>query len=609
MSVRPQVGFIVSGLALLLARSASATVVQPSGETMPQPSSAAEINVVTSRGFAPDADTLAGIFKYHLLNGLAGGDITIDPTLDAHITPGTFSPQCGLTGTIVNHGGSCKNGLGWYNATEPATMPTTIYPLVPADLTQPPMSCADNDFCPLATRATTQAPQHSWADPLPEFAAAIRTSPNWKGGLVGFALIGVAGTLCTQTKYSQAELNDHSPAGPPTNGAPWVTTLIYQSVADPNAYYIAFEDLPTCATSWKGCNSGMANDGDFNDFVFYVSGLSCKDGGQPCTVPGQMGICAGGVTQCAAGGTTTTCKQAVMPQPEVCDNVDNDCNGMVDDNAPCPTPGFVCSQGVCVHPCDDNSEFKCVPGLKCDTDGLCKDPRCIGVTCGTDQICVAGTCIGGCDGVTCPHGQVCRTGACTDPCAGVTCDTGTVCEDGACQPPCGDCRDCASGKSCSTTDPTKGVCFETGCQNKTCPAGQVCNQGNCQDGCTGVVCPGGQACMDGSCTPVPMPDAGAPPPPPVDASTSGSAGTTGGTGTAGHPGTGTAGTTGGTAGTNGAGGDTGGHIAGVTTCKCDTAEGPGPAGVALLLGVLAIAAARRRDRAAVRAGRSTKRRA
>ena len=92
---------------------------------------------------------------------------------------------------------------------------------------------------------------------------------------------------------------------------PWVTALIYQSVADPQAYYIAFEDLPTCATSWKGCNS--QNDGDFNDFVFYVSGLSCNLGGDPCTVPNAMGICAGGITECAGGGTTTTCRQAVMP--------------------------------------------------------------------------------------------------------------------------------------------------------------------------------------------------------------------------------------------------------------------------------------------------------
>ena len=162
----------------------------------------------------------------------------------------------------------------------------------------------------------SQAPQHSWADPLPDFAANIRTDPNWAGGSVGFALIGNGGQ-CPQTKYSQADINDHSPAGPPTNGAPWVTTLIYQSIADPNGYYIAFEDQPTCTASWRGCNPGSetqalvapnGNDGDFNNFVFYVSGIDCEGGGMPCTVPAAMGICADGTTQCSNGGTTFVCK-------------------------------------------------------------------------------------------------------------------------------------------------------------------------------------------------------------------------------------------------------------------------------------------------------------
>jgi hypothetical protein len=594
MTRRPR-GLLLFLPALLLSAHATANVTQPTGEIMPQPTPMAEINVLTSRGFPADADTLAGLFTYHQINGVAGGDMAIDPIADAHTTPETFSPQCGLSGTIVDHGGVCQNALGWYNATIPATMPSKIYTLVPATLQMPypnGISCADNDFCPVGTRMTNQAPQHSWANPLPDFAANIRTDPNWKGGPVGFALIGVPGTTCSETKYTQSALNDKSPSG-----VPWVGSLIYQSIADPNSYYICFEDQPTCAASWRGCDGNQpkvapnGSDGDFNDFVFFVSGLSCSDGGQPCTVPNQMGICAGGVTQCAAGGTTTTCKQTVMPQPEVCDGVDNDCNGMVDDNVTCPNPGFVCSQGVCVHPCSD-SEFPCIAGYTCDTDGLCKETKCVGKVCGMDQICKAGVCVGGCDGVTCPHGQVCRIGNCVDPCAGVTCDTGTVCENGACQPPCGDCRNCASGTMCTTSGANKGVCVETGCQNVTCPAGHVCIAGSCQDGCTNVVCPGGQACMNGSCSPIPVPDAGTLPPP-TDAGTSGVAGSTG-TGRGGTSGTaGTMGAAG--AGATGTGGTMGGpHIGGVTTCHCDVAEGPGAAGVALMLGVLAIAARRGR---------------
>jgi hypothetical protein len=605
--------------ALLLSARARAAVNQPSGESMPQPANPNELSCcVVGRGFPADADTLDGLFKYHVdpVTMVAGGDATMNATRDAQITPGTFSPQCGLNGTIVLKGGDCMNELRWYNATTPATKPaaSALYLLVPANLQLPPMNCKETGFCPLATRDSPSQPgQHTWADPLPEYAAEIRTDPHWTGGPVGFALVptyvnGQPQGKCTQVKYSQAELNDHSPAGAPTNGAPWVTTLIYQSVSNPNAYYIAFEDLPTCPQSWRGCQPGgnmpitdptQGCDGDFNDFVFYVSGLSCSSGGKPCTVDGQMGICAGGVTECNNGGTGTFCRQAVTPQPEVCDGVDNDCNGMVDDNVTCPNPGFVCAQGVCVHPCD-NSEFPCIAGFTCDTDGLCKETKCVGKVCGTDQVCKAGVCVGGCDGVTCPHGQVCRIGNCVDPCAGITCDSGRVCEQGACQPPCGDCRDCAAGTTCTTSGPSKGVCAETGCQNVTCPAGQVCNAGSCQDGCTGVTCPGGQACMNGSCSPIPLPDAGAPPPPPTDGGTSG----VGGSSATGHAGSsGTAGATGtGGAGATGTGGTSAPHIGGVATCHCDAAEGPGAAGVAFMLGALAIAARRRRAAAGTAAG-------
>ena len=113
---------------------------------------------------------------------------------DAHTTPGTFSPQCGLTGTIVLHGGGCKNELGWYNATETATTKPAdnqIYTLVPSNLQAAPpngLMCWTDDFCPLATMMTTQAPQHSWAEI--DFAGNIRTSPNYKGGLIGLAMKG-----------------------------------------------------------------------------------------------------------------------------------------------------------------------------------------------------------------------------------------------------------------------------------------------------------------------------------------------------------------------------------------------------------------------------------
>jgi MYXO-CTERM domain-containing protein len=562
---------------------AAATVSEPDGTALPQPTPAAEISVVTSRGFLATDDTLAGLFAVR-------GE-TLDPVMSAHQTPGTFSPQCGFTGKIVLHGGGCANALGWYNVTPGSTTPpptNQIYVLVPANLTQAPpngISCKDTDFCPMAQPNMNpgQVGQHTWVD-YTWNASAIASDPRYKGGQVGFALIGNSGQ-CSQTKFSQAELNVMSTK----YNVPWVTTLIYQSTVDPSSYYIAFEDLPMAPADWKqyGC------DGDFNDFVFYVTGLDCQGGGVDCDTM-MPGVCAGGTTQCSNGGAQITCVPNIQPSAEKCNGLDDDCDGTVD-NPDAPglcDPGFVCSQGKCIPPCSD-TEFPCAPPTVCDkADQLCKDPACIGVICGAEQTCYQGTCIGGCQGVVCPVGQVCRIGKCVDPCDGVSCPDAQVCDNGACVPPCS-CRPCATGQTCTS----KGTCVDTGCDKVTCQAPQVCVAGKCQDGCQGVTCPTGQVCADGQCsTPdggpvVPHPDAGV--------STGGTDGTGGAMGTGGQPGTG--GTASGEGGGSGLGGGTGtgggtggGHAAGLTSCSCDQGGGPPAGGLALLFAAFGLAGLRRR---------------
>jgi hypothetical protein len=172
-AVRKWFWLLMGGLALLPAPSARAQVMEPDGTVMPQPANPKEVAEMISRGFPANSVTLAGLFLYHEINGVAGGDTAIDPINDAHTTPGTFAPQCGLSGTIVLHGGGCRSALGWYNATNPATVPTTIYPIVPANLMPAPpngISCEDNDFCPLATgrprrRRNTAGPTRSLTSP------------------------------------------------------------------------------------------------------------------------------------------------------------------------------------------------------------------------------------------------------------------------------------------------------------------------------------------------------------------------------------------------------------------------------------------------------------
>jgi hypothetical protein len=552
---------LIPAAALLGTSPARAAVVEPNGITVPAPPITTSCqNVTCAAGtVCENGRCEVRLQSYFDTNGEA-----ISETADASTDPGVFLPLCDFAATLVLSESQAKGGLAWYNVPptgSSTTAPTTIYQIGP--------------FPMLVGQVIT--------------SADVRSNINYQGGLIGFVLLKDLGQpALSRVYYSEYQLNARCTSC--TTPGNWKMALSYLSKATPNAYYLAFED-------WEGAdqNSWQGNDGDFNDKVFKISGVTCDGGGETCDT--QMpGVCARGVTQCQVGAGIT-CKPAVTKSPEKCDNLDNDCNGIIDDgDGLCTQPNYVCSKGVCIPKCDD-SEFPCAVGLECDTDGLCKDPRCANVDCAGGQVCQAGTCVGGCQGVTCPLGQICQLGICVDPCAGVSCP-GAVCDKGACVTPCR-CRACPSGQICAMGGALDGQCVDTGCDKITCTTGTICSKGACVDTCTNAVCPGGVACKDGMCNP----------PPPV--TPTGQGGSTGATGSGGGGGfilTGRGGTTGsggaagggrgGSAvtvtGTSGASGGTVGERGRGGTCSCEVAETPVGSGVSFLLAAAIVVARRRR---------------
>jgi Putative metal-binding motif len=90
------------------------------------------------------------------------------------------------------------------------------------------------------------------------------------------------------------------------------------------------------------CDNGLDDDGDGK----VDEGCVCAQGATQDCYPGPRRL--SGVGQCAAGkqvcqgdaefGSWGPCEDAVTPTPEICDGLDNNCNGVVDDGCLC-TPG------------------------------------------------------------------------------------------------------------------------------------------------------------------------------------------------------------------------------------------------------------------------------
>ncbi|MFH1532981.1 MAG: glycine-rich protein, partial [Pseudomonadota bacterium] len=273
----------------------------------------------------------------------------------------------------------------------------------------------------------------------------------------------------------------------------------------------------------------------------------------PCTVEGEAGTCDG-KRVCTTEGLSDC--DAPVPSEELCDGLDNDCDGdtdeplevggnyinLCDDGNPCTTDSCD-GAGGCSHASLAGGE--CVDGDACTVGDHCEEGVCTGlpIVCDDDDPCTDDSCdgFGGCqvtfnqascdDGDPCTVADLCSSGACggfavdcqclTDAdCApledGDLCNGTLLCDNDSLPYQCKVdpdslvvCPEPVGGDICTevTCDPGSGACV-TGADHQgyacddgdACTIGDQCNDGACLPGVS-LACADGTPCTDDACDP------------------------------------------------------------------------------------------------------------
>lgn len=229
-------------------------------------------------------------------------------------------------------------------------------------------------------------------------------------------------------------------------------------------------DTHTCGVSEILCNGVCVTATSCSE--------TCNPGDeQPCyggpSGSDGVGRCSAGVLECEGGVWGTECVGEVTPSDEICNGMDDDCNGVLDDNV----PGAGAS-------CQADGDGICGSGtMQCVDDGL----ECVGASAESDEICDDGSGNGTGNGLD-------------DDCNGRVDDGCAACAEG-------DTKSCYTGSSgtqnigiCQAGQSTCNASGEWGpCVGEVKPESESCN--GADDNCNGSVDegdPGGGASCDTS---------------------------------------------------------------------------------------------------------------
>ena len=247
-----------------------------------------------------------------------------------------------------------------------------------------------------------------------------------------------------------------------------------------------------------------------------------------CSIGNSVGKCTG-VRSCAAEGLSAC--SAATPAAEMCDGLDNDCDGQLDetscdDSNVCTSDACDPASGCTNAPVDGNPA--CSDDTACTSGDTCTEGQCQGqlLKCADNNSCTLDSCAvnSGCvhlpitascsDADACTQGDSCLKGLCAGK--PINCDDDSVCTDDSCDASLG-CINLAAGitcsddNSCTATDTCQGgACFgkfvdcedDNACTADTCDANIGCVHsklpfsGPCDDG---SICTTADACAQGVC--------------------------------------------------------------------------------------------------------------